>query len=60
MQLDAHKAAYLADRTHDEVVDTSLADFWTANLAQLHAETRVFGYGDDWPGPVRVDAPDGM
>ncbi len=54
LQIVDYSQAFLGDLSHDQVIDTSLADFWAATLDQLYNDTRMFRYGGDWPAPLLV------
>jgi hypothetical protein len=42
VQIAERREEFLNNSAHDEVVDTSLHDYWLRNLDELYWETRVY------------------
>jgi hypothetical protein len=51
------KSAILSNTRYDEVEDTSLADFFRANLLDLLTSGRVFSTDGDWHTAPRMVHP---
>jgi hypothetical protein len=50
--VEQRRAAWLQDRTNDEVFTDSLSEYWLRHLDTLYWATREYKPSTSWPGVV--------